>query len=815
MKISYNWLKEILPINLPAEEVSVMLTDCGLEVESFEEIETIKGGLKGIVVGKVLSVAKHPDADKLSITTVDVGSDAILNIVCGAPNVAAHQKVLVATVGAKLYPTSGEPFEIKKSKIRGAVSEGMICAEDEIGVGTSHEGILVLPDDVAIGTPASSYFKIDNDTVFEIGLTPNRIDAASHIGVARDLAAVINAKKLNNDCKLNIPNIDLTALPSNDFTPVNVEVEDSNACVRYTGIVVNNVTVSDSPDWLKNKLLAIGLRPINNIVDITNYVMHECAQPLHAFDVSNIAGNKIKIRFATEGEKIITLDDAERILKASDLVIANAKNAMCIAGVFGGKNSGVSNTTTSVFIESACFNPVLVRKTSKHLNLKTDSSFRFERGTDANNTMYAMKRAAQLICDIAGGGIASEVVDIYPTKVERKIVAFSFDNCDRLIGKEIEHSIVRNILTSLDIEILEKGTDALKIAIPTAKVDVTREVDVIEEVLRIYGYNNVELPQKLNTSITYIQKPDKEKWQEKISELLTSKGFTEMMSLSLTKNEYSLFSDLYNENESVKILNPLSSELNVLRQTLLYSGLESIHHNQNRKRSDLKLYEFGKVYSFDDSKEGLKKYNEKFMLSLFVTGSKNSDSWASASSDVNFFTLKAITEAILVKAGVKYQTVENTNTKLGVGLSYLVNNKSIINLINVHKSTLKKFDIKQEVFYAEIDWVGLVNAGSKVKTEFKELPKYPEVKRDLALLLDKKVAYSDLEKAAFKTEKKLLKQVNLFDVYEGKNLEEGKKSYALSFTLSDETATLNDKQIEQTMLRLQQTFEKDFGAILR
>lgn len=811
MKISYKWLKELLPNTYTPNEISQMLTDCGLEVESFEEVESIRGGLKGIVVGHVLTVEKHPDADKLSLTTVDVGTGTDLHIVCGAPNVAANQKVLVATVGARLYPTEGEPFDIKKSKIRGAVSEGMICAEDEIGLGQSHAGIMILDEAAVVGTPAASYFNIENDVVFEIGLTPNRIDAASHIGVARDLAAVINAKNINTDLQVQIPHVDLSVFERSGDETVEVKVINSEACVRYSGISISNIKVADSPDWLKNRLLAIGLRPINNIVDVTNYVMHECAQPLHAFDIQKIEGKQINVRFAEQAEKLITLDESTRELQSNDVVIADAKQAMCIAGVFGGKDSGVSASTTSIFIESACFNPVLVRKTSKRLNLKTDSSFRFERGTDANNTIYALERAAQLICEIAGGKIASEVIDLYPEKVEKKIIAFSYDRADKLIGKSIDHKIVNTILHSLGIEILEKGSDALKLAIPTAKVDVTREADVIEEVLRIYGYNNIELPTKLNASLSYAMKPDPEKWQQQVAAFLASIGFTEIMGMSLSSSKNAI----ENENVSpVKILNPLSSELNIMRQSLMHTGLETIAYNQNRKRSNLKLFEFGKCYNFLPIQEGLKKYQEKYVLSLFVTGSKHEDSWAQKNSEVNLFSLKATLENIFRRTGIKTAVQEYTDSH-GYGIAYQLNEKTLAKVLHVSKNSLKAADVKGEVFYAEVDWSLLLKAGSKAKTEFIELPKYPEVKRDLALLVNKQVKYADLERIAYKTERKLLKSVNLFDVYEGKNLPEGKKSYALSFVLRDEQATLNDKQIEGIMSKLQQSFEKEFEASLR
>jgi phenylalanyl-tRNA synthetase beta chain len=593
MKISYNWLKDFIKTDLAPESLGKLLTDCGLEVESIEKFETVQGGLEGIVIGEVKSKEKHPDADRLNITTVDIGTGTLLNIVCGASNVEAGQKVVVATIGAKLYPSTGEPFEIKKSKIRGAVSEGMICAEDEIGIGTSHDGIMVLDSGTAIGIPAKDFFNIEEDYTLEIGLTPNRADAASHMGVARDLVAIMNT--VREEVNLQLPSVNEFNVFSNDRS-IEVNIEDPIACPRYSGLTINNIKVSDSPDWLKNRLKAIGVRPINNIVDITNYVLHELGQPMHAFDHSKIKGNKIVVKKLADKTKFITLDGTERELSSEDLMICNAEGPMCIAGVFGGIESGVTENTTSIFLESAYFNSTSIRRSSKRHGLKTDASFRFERGTDPNITVYALKRAALLICEIAGGEVSSEIIDIYPEKIQNHKVPFSFEKCDQLIGKHIDQEIIKNILTSLEIEIEQEGNDALLLSVPPFKVDVQREQDVIEEVLRIYGYNNIEIPVELNSSLSFSEKPDKEKIQNIISELLTNNGFSEMMCLSLTKEEYSTKLKSIVPEHNVKMLNPLSSDLNVLRQTLLFSGLETIAYNQNRKNADLKFYEFGKTY---------------------------------------------------------------------------------------------------------------------------------------------------------------------------------------------------------------------------
>ena len=813
MKISYNWLKEYVKTDLAPEELGKLLTGCGLEVESIEKFETLKGGLQGIVIGEVKSKEKHPDADRLNLTTVDVGTGELLHIVCGAANVEAGQKVVVATVGAKLYPTTGEPFEIKKSKIRGAVSEGMICAEDEIGLGTSHAGIMVLDADAVIGTPANRYFKIEEDHTFEIGLTPNRADAASHVGVARDLVAVLNAFAANEQQTLRLPDVN-NFMVDNTNSDIEVTVEDALACPRYSGLTIHNVKVGASPEWLKNRLKAIGVRPINNIVDITNYVLHELGQPMHAFDAAKIKGNKVIVKKPADKTKFITLDEVERELSSEDLMICDAEGGMCIAGVFGGMNSGVTDNTTSIFLESAYFNSTSVRKSSKRHGLKTDASFRFERGTDPNMTVFALKRAAMLIKEIAGGEIASEIIDIYPTKIENFKVPFSFEKCDRLIGKHLDTELVKKILTSLDIVIEHEGHDALLLSVPPFKVDVTREQDVIEEVLRIYGYNNVETSMSLRASLSFVEKPDKEKIQNTVSDLLTNNGFSEMMCLSLTKEEYSTKLKSISPEQNVKMLNPLSSDLGVLRQSLLFSGLEAIAYNQNRKNADLKVYEFGKTYMA--VKGEATKYIETKHLSVFVTGRRQEESWNAKTDLVSFYTLKGYVKAIIDRLGIDVKLNEAVSDAFSQGLSYTWNKKTLVEFGAVSKAVLKLMDIKQEVFYADFNWDLVVEAVKKNKAlEYTEVPKFPEVRRDLALLIDKAIKFEQLEQLAYQSEKGLLKSVNLFDVYEGDKLPAGKKSYALSFIIQDENATLTDKQIEKIMEKLMKTYREKAGAEIR
>jgi phenylalanyl-tRNA synthetase beta chain len=819
MKISYNWLKDYVKTELSPEEAGKLLTGCGLEVESVEKVETVKGGLEGIVVGQVMSKEKHPDADRLNLTTVDVGTGTLLNIVCGASNVEAGQKVVVATIGAKLYPSTGEPFEIKKSKIRGAASEGMICAEDEIGLGTSHAGIMVLDADAKVGMPAKDYFKISEDYTFEIGLTPNRADAASHVGVARDLVAVLNCSS-----NLSNSNSDIThelALPdtrafqvNNTNSKIEVVVEDKQACPRYSGLSISNIKVKDSPDWLKDRLKAIGVRPINNIVDVTNYVLHELGQPMHAFDAAKIKGNKIIVKKLADKSKFRTLDEVERELSSEDLMICDAEKGLCIAGVFGGSESGVTENTTSIFLESAYFNSTSVRKTSKRHGLKTDASFRYERGTDPNITVLALKRAALLIQEVAGGEISSEIIDIYPERIENFKVPFSFEKCESLIGKHIDHNLIRNILLSLGIEIEHDSNDTLLLSVPPFKVDVQREQDVIEEVLRVYGYNNIEIPTQLHSSLSFAEKPDKEKIQNVVSDLLSNNGFSEIMCLSLTKEEYSTKLKGIDPEQNVKMLNPLSSDLNVLRQTLLFSGLEAIAYNQNRKNSDLKLYEFGKTYMA--VKGETTKYIESKHLSLFITGRKQEESWNSKNDVVDFYTLKGAVNSVLNRLGIEYKLNEASAGHFSQGLSYTWNKKTIVEFGSVSRSVLKIMDIKQEVLYADFNWDLIIEAVKKNKAvEYVEVPKFPEVRRDLALLIDKATKFEQLEQLAFQAEKGLLKSVSLFDVYEGDKLPQGKKSYALSFILQDENATLTDKQIEKIMEKLMKTYKEKAGAEIR
>ncbi len=817
MKISYNWLKQYLNTELPAEETGVLLTNCGLEVEGIEKFETIKGGLIGVVIGQVITKEKHPDADRLSVTTVDVGTGTLLNIVCGAPNVAAGQKVLVATIGAVLYPSSGDSIEIKKSKIRGALSEGMICAEDELGLGASHAGIMVLPEDSIVGTSAKDYFKIEEDAVFEIGLTPNRADAASHIGVARDLAAVLNVHHRDSEgsnSKLLIPSVESFQV-DNTSSPIEVVVEDSLACPRYSGLSINNIKVAESPDWLKNKLKSIGVRPINNIVDAVNFVLFETGQPMHAFDADKINGKKVIVKKLSDKSKFRTLDDVERELSTDDLMICNSDNAMCIAGVYGGKESGVTENTMNIFLESAYFNASTVRKTSKRHGLKTDASFRYERGTDPIITVYALKRVALLIKEIAGGEISSEIIDIYPAKIENIKVPFSFQKCAQLIGKQIDLEIIKNIITSLGIEIAHEGNDALLLSIPPFKVDVTREQDVIEEVLRVYGYNNIEIPTELNSSLSYSEKPDKQKIQNIVSEQLSNNGFSEVMCLSLTKAEYAEKLNSLNSERNVSMLNPLSSDLNALRQTLLFSGLETIAYNQNRKNADLRLYEFGKTYIAVKTEEAV-KYIETKHLSLFITGRKQPESWNEKNDSVNFYTLKGIVKAILERLGIiDVKLAEINNDAFSNGMSFNFNKKTLVEFGTVSKSVLKLMDIKQKVFYADFNWDFILEAIKKVSVRYSEVPKFPEVRRDLALLIDKSIQFEQLQQLATQTEKSILKAVNLFDVYQGDKLPADKKSYAMSFTLQDENATLTDKQIEKTMEKLIKIFKEKVGAEIR
>ncbi len=808
MKISYNWLKTLINTDLSAENVAELLTASGLEVEGTEHFESIKGALKGVVVGEVMEKEKHPDADRLNLTKVNVGGEKLLSIVCGAANLAVGQKVLVATIGSKLYPSAGDPIEIKKSKIRGTESEGMICAEDEIGVGTSHAGIMVLPADTKIGMPASDYFKIETDTIFEIGLTPNRSDAASHLGVARDLYAILKTKDENTDVRVNMIGINEIPAASN-LNTITVTIENKDACKRYSGVVISGIKVAESPSWLQNKLKAIGLRPINNVVDITNFVLHELGQPLHAFDLAKIKGGKIIVKTCKEGIVFKTLDGVDRKLSANDLMICNESEPMCIAGVFGGLESGVNETTGAIFLESAYFDSSYIRKTGKHHSLKTDASFRFERGTDPEMTMNALKRATALILELCGGVVSMEAIDVYPEKLEPYKVAFSYEHCQDLIGKNIDRAIIKNIILSLGITIAQEGADGLYLDVPRFKTDVTREADIIEEVMRIYGYNNVESSTHFKFGLPAFNTSSSYHLENVISDLLISNGFNEMMALSLTKES------LYTQSENlVGVLNPLSQDLNVLRGTMLYSGLETIAYNSNHKNADLKFFEFGKTYSKNN--EGDFKYSEKKHLSLFISGKKTNENPYSKTSEVDFAFLKACVDSIIKKCGISGYTVNETeNSDLSYGLSYQTKNKVLVELGSVNKTTLKRSDVGQSVFFADLDMDLLLNLNSKIKTEFKEIPKFPSVRRDLAMLLDRSVKYKQIEDLAYQAERKHLMEVNLFDIYEGDKIAEGKKSYAVSFTLLNEESTLTDKQIESIMTKLINTYKEKLGAELR
>jgi phenylalanyl-tRNA synthetase beta chain len=815
MKISYNWLKNYLNINLPSEEVSRLLTDCGLEVESIESFQSMKGGLQGLVIGEVLTCAKHPNADKLSITTVNVGAENILHIVCGAPNVAAGQKVIVATPGAMLFPIEGEPFEIKKSKIRGEASEGMICAEDEIGLGKSHEGIIVLPENAKVGMSAKEYFHVEEDSVFEIGLTPNRADAASHIGVARDLLAAMQQQSAagSRQSAVVLPSIESFNIDNTDLK-ISVEVADTLACPRYSGITISGVEVKESPAWLKNKLKSIGVGPINNVVDITNYVLHECGQPLHAFDADEIKGKKVIVRPAHAGEKFITLDKVERTLTADNLMICNADESMCIAGVFGGIKSGISDKTKNIFLESAYFSPASIRRTSKHHGLKTDASFRFERGTDPEITVYALKRAALLIKEIAGGKISSDIIDIYPQPVLHAKIHLHYKTVDQLVGEVIDRNTIKDILRSLEIEIEKEENDSLMLSVPTHKVDVTREVDVVEEILRIYGYNKIVLPAKLYSSLPSVAKTDREKIQNIISDYLCDHGFHEIMTNSLTKSKYGELASV-NVSENVKILNPLSQDLDVMRQTMLYSGLEAIEYNRNRKNPDLKLFEFGKTYHRKEN--GFEEINH---LVLFITGQKSEASWNGDQSAAGYFYLKSFVKNILGRLGIDSGNQKLTETVLqddmiSSGMNIHSNNKIIGQYGSVKKNQLKNFDISAEVFMADFNWDLLMKVINTKDKPVSEVSKFPQVRRDLSMMIERNISYAEIESIAYKTEKNLLKEMHLFDVYEGNKIEAGKKSYAITFILQDERQTLTENQIDKIMNRLMEAFEKQVGAVIR
>ena len=820
MNISYNWLKRYIETDLPAEEVARILTDIGLEVEGFEKIETVKGGLQGVVVGQVVTCTDHPDSDHLHVTTVDVGTGEPLQIVCGAANCRAGLKVLCATVGAVLYPNGGdEEFKIKRSKIRGVESLGMLCAEDELGIGPSHEGIMELPADAPVGMAAREYLRVEDDYLIEIGLTPNRVDAASHIGVARDLAAYLRSRGERTEVKW--PDVSAFAVDNHDL-PVAIRVENHEACPRYVGVTVSGCKIGPSPEWMQNCLRAAGINPKNNLVDITNFVLFELGQPLHAFDAAKIEGREVVVRTCAEGTPFVTLDGVERKLTDKDLMICSAERPMCIAGVFGGLDSGISETTTDVFIESAYFNPVWVRKTAKRFGLNTDSSFRFERGIDPNLQVYAAKRAALLMKELAGGSISSEITDICPVPAADFVFDISFARINALIGKEIPQETVRTILAALDVKILSEQEGRLTVAVPPYRVDVQREADLIEDILRIYGYNNVEIPSRVRSTLSYAPKPDRSKLMNLAADFLTDNGFTEIMSNSLTKAAYYEGLAACPPERCVRILNPLSADLNVMRQTLLFNMLEAVCLNINHKNGDLKLYEFGNCYFYDEAKRTeenhLAAYSEEYRLAIAVTGIATPQSWNTKPEKASFFTLRAVAEKLLRRFGIDIYALKSEPTQSDLfaeGLTMSLNGKELLQIGVVSSKLRRLTDVKQEVYYLEMNFDALVRSTKKHRIAAEELSKFPEVKRDLALLVDRDVTFAALRSVALATERKLLKNVSLFDVYEGDKLPEGKKSYALSFILEDKTRTLDDKTIERVMANLTRQFEQQCGAQVR
>jgi phenylalanyl-tRNA synthetase beta chain len=809
MKVAYNWLKQYIDTTLDPNEIGKILTETGLEVESVEKIEAVKGGLAGVVVGEVLTCEKHPDADKLKVTTVSVGGEP-LQIVCGAPNVAAGQKVAVAMVGCTLYPTPEEPLKMKVSKIRGVESHGMLCAEDELGIGTSHAGIMVLDPNTPIGKPMAEVLELEDDYQLEIGLTPNRADAMGQIGVARDLVAYLRYHQ-KRDLKVQLPEVKEHPVEAN--VPVKIEVKDPARCPRYMGQTISGVQVKASPAWLQKRLRSVGLSPINNIVDVTNYVMRELGTPLHAFDVRSLNGNVV-VRTARSGEKLVTLDDVERELNEEDLLITNGENPLCIAGVFGGLHSGVQDDTTEVFIESAYFDPVSVRKTAKRHGLNTDASFRFERGVDPALTAYALQRAVDLIIEVAGGKVGMPVQEFYPEKISDRQVQFNYNRCNQLIGAVIPRPDVNEILASLDIKVLSEERDSALLEVPAYRVDVTREADVIEEVLRIYGFNNVPLPDKLNASINVFPKPDVERVQDVISEMLVGKGFIETLNNSLTRSAYveKHGGEALNTAHHVNMLNPLSQELDVMRQTLLFNALEVVAHNQNRQHPDLKLFEFGKIYQRFES-----GYHENKRLMLVLTGRKEAESWNASNDQFSYYSLKGIVHALFGRLGLDGFLKENALKKSllqdGVRLQVLKN--AVGEMGWVPASIRKDFGIRNEVFVADLDWDAIVSSLNLAKIKYTELPKTFAVRRDFSLLLDNKVTFAEIEEVAKACDKQLLKEVGLFDVYEGKNLEEGKKSYAVSFRFQDAEQTLKDEQIDKVMEKIRGELESKLGATLR
>ncbi|MFA5850610.1 MAG: phenylalanine--tRNA ligase subunit beta [Bacteroidales bacterium] len=821
MKISYNWLKNYINLTIQPEEVDKILSSIGLEVEAMESVEQIPGGLEGVVVGEVVECTKHPDADKLSLTKVNTGGEELLQIVCGAPNVAAGQKVLVATVGSNLTFSNGEQVKIKRSKIRGVESMGMICAEDELGIGTSHEGIMVLPAETKIGIAARDYLNLKNDTIFEIGLTPNRVDAASHIGVARDLSAYLKLNGKSGDMILpSVSEFENLKRTSSSVRPIEIVVDSIDGAPRYSGLTFDNIKIAPSPEWLQTALKSVGLRPINNVVDITNYILQETGQPLHAFDYNKIEGGKVVVREAGKEERFVTLDGVERELSPEDVMICNVNSPMCIGGVFGGLHSGVSNETTAIFLESAYFNPVSIRKTSKRHSLKTDASFRYERGADPANVPYALKRAAILLQEITGANVVGDICEVYPEPIERVQISLDFNRIEEFIGKKIGSGTIMAILGYMDFDVVTRNESGAEVLAPLYRVDVTRECDIVEEVLRIYGYNNIELPGSVHASINATPKPDPEKVRSLAADFLANNGFYETMNNSLTKSEYYSKLRTFPEDKLVRILNPLSTDLNSMRQTLIINGLEVISYNINRQHPDLRLFEMGNVYSIEKGTDGndLNSYAEAPKLSLFVSGPGNA-AWRNAARPASYFSMKGYLELLLKRFGIRLDELEYEAAPADIfaeGLVYKTSGgKELAIMGTISNQLLKQFGIKQQVFAAEISWNVLFSQVKKQKVLFSELPKFPEVRRDLALLIDENVSFAELRKLAFKTEKKILRQVTLFDVYRGDKIPAGKKQYALSFTLQDIEKTLTDKYVEEVMNRLLVAFMERFGATLR
>ncbi|MDY6004363.1 MAG: phenylalanine--tRNA ligase subunit beta [Parabacteroides sp.] len=820
MNISYNWLKEYLDFDLQPEEVAAALTSIGLETGGVEEVQTIKGGLEGLVIGEVLTCVEHPNSDHLHITTVNVGGEAPLQIVCGAPNVAAGQKVVVAVNGTKLYD-GDNCFTIKRSKIRGVESNGMICAEDEIGIGTDHSGIIVLPAEAVVGTPAKEYYNVKSDFVLEVDITPNRVDATSHYGVARDLAAYL--KQAGKPAQLKAPSVEAFQI-DDPSAGISVEVQNTEACLRYSGVTIQGVTVKESPEWMQNRLRAIGLRPINNVVDVTNFILHELGQPLHSFDAGKIKGNHVIVKTEPAGTKFVTLDGVERTLTDRDLMICNTEEPMCIGGVFGGLDSGVTEQTTDVFLESACFHPTWIRKTARRFGLNTDASFRFERGLDPNQTIYVLKRAALLIQELAGGRITGEIQDVYPKVYEPYRVSVTYQKINSLIGKEIPVETVKSIVESLEMKIVAEDEAGLTLDVPMYRIDVQRDVDVIEDILRIYGYNNVEFSEHVKSNLSY-KTPTDRSWelQNLISEQLCGCGFNEILNNSLTRSAYYNELSTYPVSHCVMLMNPLSADLNCMRQTLLFGGLESAEHNMKRKNGNIRFYEFGNCYDYniDNKREGetLGEFSEEYRLGIWLAGNRVENSWAHPNEKTSVYELKAYVENILVRLGVERRKVifgNLSNDLYSAGLTITTGaGRQLGTLGIVQKKICKALDIDTEVYYAELSWTQLMKEIKKSKVSFSELSKFPAVKRDLALLLDKGVQFAEIVKIARESERKLLKDVELFDVYEGKNLPAGKKSYAVSFYLQDETKTLNDKQIEAIMKKIQSGLEQKLGAQLR